>query len=73
MLLMWQDPTVGARRWKQRPRRDGCPSGPNYTKGRNTLQIGNNRIRSLLRYQEYTVTQRQIIECNKYQPRPREQ
>ena len=29
-----QAPTVKARRWKQRPRRDGCPGGPNYTEGR---------------------------------------
>ena len=73
MLRTRQTPTVGARRWMQRPRRDGFPGGPNDTKGKNTLQIGNNRIRSLLRYKGYTVTQRQIIECNKYQPRPGEQ
>ena len=40
------------------------PGGPNYTKGRMQLQIGNNRIISLLPYQGYTVTQRQVIECN---------
>ena len=31
---MRQAPTVGATRWKRRPRRDGRSSGPNYTKGR---------------------------------------
>ena len=62
-----QVPTVGAHCWKRGPRRDGCPGGPNYTKGR-MLQNGNNRIISLLPYQGYIVTQRQIIECNVHEP-----
>ena len=34
--------------------------GPNYTKGRIIVQIGNNRIISLLPYQESTATQIQV-------------
>ena len=44
-------PTVGAQRWKRRPSRDRSPGGPNYTKGKITLHIGNNKIISLLPYE----------------------
>ena len=34
LVVTRKAPTVGARRWKRRPRRDGRPGGHNYTKGR---------------------------------------
>ena len=50
-----QVPTVGARRWKRRLRRDGRPGGTNYTQGR-MLQNRNTRFISLSPYKGYTVT-----------------
>ena len=57
--LLWrgQAPTASARRWKRRPRRDGCIGGPNDTK--NHYKSETTDWVSLLPYQGYTVTQRQ--------------
>ena len=65
LSLMWtrEAPTAGSCHWKRCPRRDRSPNGHSYTKGRITFQIVNYRIISLLPYQGYTITQRQIIEC----------
>ena len=68
-------PTVGARCWKRRPRRDGCLGGPNYTKGRIvTLQIGKNTLSILVtvsRMHNHSKTGKlNVINSN---PRPREQ
>ena len=61
---MRQAPKAGARQWKWHPRRDRSPGGPNYTKGIITLQIGHNKIVSLLPYQDVQSLKDKYIECN---------
>ena len=62
---MLQAPTAGANSWKRSHRRDSDPGGPNvYSKGMYYITDQEQHWVSLLPYQGYTVTQRQVIEWN---------
>ena len=52
LIAMWHALMVGARRWKQRPRRDGRPGGPNYTKGRMYYKSETTKLYSFYRIKD---------------------